>query len=200
MEKPPISFFAMSFVLLFVLVSLIFAVFDLHRFAFVFELGILLVLLTLAALSMLAIYHGRLWGWTIMSALLILILVNLLFIYLITGAFGTSHLTALVFSLIGLGVSLFNLREPQNEQDGMEIEEYEKAKDYYPYIDKMEPIEEPKVEKTFTPGKFVASRKANKFHAPKCDWAKRIGKENQIWFDSEQEAKAKGFEADKCVA
>ena len=151
MENPSVSFFAMSFTLLFVLVSLIFVVFDLHRFAFVLELGILLVLLALAAFAMLVIYYNRLWGWTIMSALLILILIDLLFIYLLAGIFDTAHLTAAVFSLTGLGISLLNLREPEKEQEGKELEEHEKAKDYYPYIDKMEPIEEPKVEKTFTP-------------------------------------------------
>lgn len=199
MEKPPLSFFAMSFILLFVLVSLIFAVFDLHRFAFVFELGILLVLLALFAFAMLAVYSNRLWGWTLMSALLILVLINLLFIYLITGTFETAHLTAVVFSIAALAISLLSLREPRNGHEGKEIEEYEKAKDYYPFIDKMEPVEEPKVEKTFTPGKFVASKKAGKFHAPKCDWAKRIEKENQLWFNSEQDAIASGFKADKCV-
>lgn len=51
----------------------------------------------------------------------------------------------------------------------------------------------------FTPGKYIASKKANKFHSPKCDWAQRIDKENQIWFNSKEEARAKGFEADRCV-
>ena len=111
------------------------------------------------------------------------------------------------------------MRENSKEYYGSEIGESEKVKEYYPYIDKMEPKEEAKAEikqelkkeikeeqkkeahvsKAFTPGKFVASKKANKFHSPKCDWAKRIDKANQIWFNSEQEAKSQGFEADRCV-
>ena len=59
---------------------------------------------------------------------------------------------------------------------------------------------ESKIEKTFVPGKFVASKKANKFHVAKCDWAKRISKANQILFNSEEEAKSQGFEADRCVS
>ena len=59
--------------------------------------------------------------------------------------------------------------------------------------------EEAHFDKLFSPGKYVASRKANKFHAPKCDWAGRIKKENEIWFSSKEDAKQQGFEADECV-
>ena len=100
---------------------------------------------------------------------------------------------------------MFNLRGTQEPHSAGE--QYKKGEEYYPYIEKMEleeqnyrVNEEPKIEKTFTPGKFLASKKANKFHAAKCDWAKRIGKSNQIWFNSREDAEAQGFEADKCVA
>ena len=198
MERPPTSFFAMIFAMLFVVIGFILIVFGIHRFAFVFELGILLMLIFLIAFALLVIYHNKKWGWTILSAVLILLLVDVFFIYLLTGIFDTAYLTTVVFSVIGLGISLISLREPKQKQGGSEIGEYEKAKDYYPFIDKMEP--EAGIEKTFTPGKFIASKKANKFHVPKCDWAKRIGKQNQLWFNSKEEAESKGFEADKCVA
>lgn len=199
MEKPPISFFAMSFAMLFAVISFILVVFDLHRFAFVLELGVLLILIFLIAFSIFVVYRGKRFGWTILGAALVLLLIDVFFIYLITGTFDTAHLTTVVFSLIGIGISIISLREPGEKPEEGEIKEHEKAKDYYPYIDKMEP-EAPNIEKTFIPGKFVASRKANKFHSPKCDWAKKIGTENQVWFNSQEEAESKGFEADKCVA
>ncbi|MDP3764914.1 MAG: hypothetical protein Q8R04_00220 [Nanoarchaeota archaeon] len=202
MEKPSISFFAMGFILLFVLISFIIIVFDLHRFAFVFELMLLMIFIFLIAFAMFVIYHKKKWGWTIIGATLVLLLLNTFFVLLLTKTLETAEITTIFFSVVGLAITLLNLRESSKQSDDTEIEEhYEKAKDYYPYIDKMEPeeIKEPNIEKTFTPGKFIASKKANKFHIAKCDWAKRISKSNQLWFNSEQEAKAHGFEADQCV-
>ena len=55
------------------------------------------------------------------------------------------------------------------------------------------------VKKNFDPGKYVASKKANKYHTAKCDWAMRISKENRIWFNTKEDAELKGFVRDKCV-
>ena len=198
MEKPNISFFAMNFVLLFALVGFILVIFELHRFAFVLELGILLIFLSIFAFAVFVIYKSRKWGWTALSAALMRLMLNIFFIYALTREFETAHATVLFFSLIGIVIAVINLRvTPQKAI----TEVHDKAKDYYPYIDKIEPEEQktPSVEKTFTPGKFIASKKANKFHTAKCDWAKRIGRENQLWFDSEEEAKAQGFQADACI-
>lgn len=192
-----ISFFAINFILLFAVISFILVVFDLHRFAFVLELGMLLVLLFFMGFAVFAVYHNKKWGWTLAGAVLMLLLLNIFFVYLLTKTFGTAHLTATLFSIAGLALCVFTLRG-----SGVVAARTEsKKEDYYPYIDKMEPelAKEPSIEKTFTPGKFVASKKANKFHAAKCDWAKRIGKSNQIWFNSREEAESKGFEADTCI-
>ena len=43
-------------------------------------------------------------------------------------------------------------------------------------------------------GKFVGSIKSDKYHWPWSSSAKRIKPENQIWFDSEAEAKAAGYQ------
>ena len=200
MEKPNISFFAMNFVLLFALVGFILVIFELHRFAFVLELGILLIFLSIFAFAVFVIYKSRKWGWTALSAALILLMINIFFIYALTREFETAHATVLFFSLIGIVIAALNLKGASHETI-IEAEAHDRAKDYHPYIDKMEPEEQkaPSVEKTFTPGKFIASKKASKFHTAKCDWAKRIGRENQLWFDSEEEAKAQGFQADGCV-
>lgn len=221
MEKSSASFLAMNFILLFSVIAFILIVFDLRGIPFVLELGILLIFMLLLAFSMFIIYHNKKWGWTVLGATLVLLLLDLFFIFVFTGAFGTAHTVASFLSVAGLIIALLNMRESPQEYGGGE--ESDKAKEYYPYIDKMEPEEETKAEikqelkkeikeelkegqkkeeyvaKTFAPGKFVASKKAGKFHSPKCDWAKKIDKANRIWFHSEQEAKAQGFEADKCV-
>ncbi len=41
--------------------------------------------------------------------------------------------------------------------------------------------------------KFIGSVNSNKYHWPDCPWAKKIGEQNRIWFDSEQEAKNAGY-------
>lgn len=196
--KLSISFFAINFISLFAVISFILIVFDLHRFAFVLELGILLVLLFFLAFAVFAVYHDKKWGWTLTGAVLLLLLLNTFFIYFLTKTFDTAYMTAALFSIAGLALALFSLRGSGLEAIRVEGE---KLQNYYPYIDKMEPesTKEPNIEKTFIPGKFVASKNANKFHAAKCDWAKRIDKSNQIWFNSREEAELQGFQADTCI-
>ena len=200
MERLNISFLAMVFILLFAVIGFILVVFDLHRFAFVFELMLMLVFIFILAFAMFALYHSRKWGWTVLAAALILLLANLFFIFLLTGMFETPHLTTLFFSVAGIIVALLNLGPYRNYR--ISGEEHEKTNDYYPYIDKMEPVQkaEEAISKTFTPGKYIASKKAAKYHTAKCDWAKRISRENRLWFNSEEEAKSKGFVADECIA
>lgn len=42
-------------------------------------------------------------------------------------------------------------------------------------------------------GKFIGSTESDKFHYPTCRWAEKILKENQIWFNTVEEAKNAGF-------
>lgn len=139
MPRTSISFFIMNFILLFVAISFILIIFDLHRLAFVFELGILLIFILLLIFAMFTIYHNKPWGWTILGATLILLVVNTFFILLLTRTFGTAHITINLFSFVGLIISMLNLRGSGRESDESRLGEYEKVKDYYPYIDKMEP-------------------------------------------------------------
>lgn len=203
MERQSVSFFAMIFILLFAVVGFILVVFDLRGVAFVFMLGLLLAFMFLLAFGMFLAYQNKRKSWGIIGAVLMLMILNVFVIFLLTRRFGISYLVSLVFSAFGLVVSLANVissREPRAEPA---VEDH--GKYYNAYSGKEEPLKAVKseaaatVEKTFTPGKYVASRKANKFHSAKCDWAARISKENRVWFNSREEAQSKGFEADKCV-
>lgn len=49
-------------------------------------------------------------------------------------------------------------------------------------------------------GLFVGSKNSNKYHWPWCAAAKNIKPENQIWFQSETEARAAGYSPSACVA
>ncbi len=60
-------------------------------------------------------------------------------------------------------------------------------------------IETPAAPKAIAPtaktsGTYVASKNGTKFYLPTCSTAKRIKEENKIWFDTEDEARAAGFE------
>ena len=41
--------------------------------------------------------------------------------------------------------------------------------------------------------RLVASKNSDKYHLPRCGGAERISKENQIWFASEEAARAAGY-------
>ena len=49
------------------------------------------------------------------------------------------------------------------------------------------------------PGKYVASKQSNVYHEPKCDWAKKIKKNRQVWFESKEDAWEKGYKSHSCV-
>ena len=207
MPRPSISFFLMNFVLLSAVIGFIIVVFDLNGYAFVFELGILLIFMFLIALSMFFVYHNKNWGWAVLGSTLILTLLNVLFIMLISKEAQVTQITTTFFIVIGLILTAINLKwAGSSSGENKDYEETSNVKDDTHSMDNIEPkeetktgIEEHSIAKTFSPGKFIASKKANKFHSPKCDWAKRISKSNQIWFGSRQDAESKGFEADKCI-
>ena len=47
---------------------------------------------------------------------------------------------------------------------------------------------------------FLGSKNSDKYHLPTCQWAKRIKPENRVCFSSEDEAKSRGYQADKnCI-
>jgi len=206
------SFFVMSFVLLFAVLGFIFVTFDLSGLSFVFGLAILLAFMFFLAFAMFFMYSDKQGSYGVIGGVLILMVLNVLVIFILTGRFGLSHITTLFFSILGMMIVLANVvsqRKGSPQVQKAAPEEGEKY--YYPYSDKIEPVEATgavkvkmaempaSVEKTFVPGKYVASRKANKFHIAKCDWAARISRENQVWFNSREDAQARGFEADRCV-
>ena len=91
----------------------------------------------------------------------------------------------MLFAAIGFVVSVLNIKEEKHEK-------------YRPVEEKKEEEKEEPVYTNFEPGKYVASKTGNSYHIPKCDWAKKIKKGNQVWFNDEKEAKKK-FKAHSCI-
>ncbi len=198
MPKPSMSFFAMDFVLLFAVISFIITIFDLSGFMFVTQIFLLLAFIFLLVFGMYMVYNNKRSGWALLSLTLLFLLLDASFILLMAGKSGAALLSAILFSTAGFVMALLNMVMGAQPYEG-KTEEHENGKEYYPSADETKPEEEPKIEKTFTPGKYIASSKSNKFHVAKCDWAKRVSKENQLWFDSREDAESKGFQADRCV-
>ena len=228
MEKPSISFFLMNFILLFVGISFILIVFDLQGFPFIFELGILLIFLFLLTFGMFSVYNNKKFGWAMVGATLILLLVNTFLILLFRGRFEITHLTPIFFSVLGILVTILNLPEKTKSEE-TKLEEYDKIEHYYPYIDKIEPqeqsietkdlkeelkeeikkeLEEEAIEKkeitikpkkTIAMSKFAASKETKIYHLSKCGWARIMKSRNKIYFNSKRRAEAEGFKAHECV-
>ncbi|MEK6892470.1 MAG: hypothetical protein AABX25_04750, partial [Nanoarchaeota archaeon] len=171
------------------------------------------------------LYHQRKGSWEIIGSVLVVLIFDTLIIALFRRVFSTSYALTTLFAIIGLIIVLFSYLTARKEPEYVE-KQYDKSKYYYPSVSKMESNKESKeeikeelkyevkkevkeelkaeqknaasMEKTFTPGKFIATKKGNKFHQPKCVWANNINKENQVWFNSKVDAIAKGYSEHKC--
>ncbi len=166
--------------LLIVFLGLIKVIFVFKGLGFLLELLALLILLFIAFIALIPAYSGSRGGWGFLSGVFILILLNLLVIYIRTNMSDKLFLGTALFSAIGFVISVANIKKE---------EEYE------------EPVEEEKEKEVYTnfePGKYIASKTGSTYHIPKCDWAQKIKKGNQVWFDDEKEAKKK-FKAHSCV-
>ena len=165
--------FVMYVILLIVFLGLINMIFNLHRFAFIGQFLILLVLLLVAIISAIGINNNFSWAWKLLSLLFVIVFLDLFFVYAISTPKPDLFLPYVVTSVVGFFIALFNV------------------------ISKAKVAEE--VKKTYKPGKYIASKTGSKFHAPKCDWAKKIKKERRLWFPEKKDAQKKGYRKHSCV-
>lgn len=173
------SFFVMSIFLGIVSLGLVNMVFNLNKLFLGLEFIFLLVVLSFTFISMIAVYNGVKWGWVFLSYILGFVLIDILFIYYMRGRPEFFFITT-IFALIGFLISI--VKAQKNEE-----------------VEDIDSPEEEEVSKEFKPGKYVASKRASRYHAPKCDWAKRIKKSNQVWFEDKAEAKKKKYKAHDCI-
>ncbi len=177
------NFFITDIILLIVFLGLIRIIFGFDGFGFLLELLFVVVLLFISFIALIPAYSGSRGGWGFLSGVFFLILLDLLAIYLMANVTGKTFLITALLSAIGFVVSIMNIKKE---------EEIEKAVE--------EPIkEEAPVYTNFEPGKYIASKTGSSYHIPKCDWAKKIKRQNQVWLNSEEEAKKKGFKKHSCL-
>lgn len=181
MGESKVSFFVTDIILLIVFLGLTLITFRFAGMGFLLELLAVVILLFISFISLIPAYSGSRGGWGFLSGVFLFVLLNLLVIYIRTNMFNKTFLGTLLFAAVGFVISVTNIKK--------EEEEYE------------EPVTEEKNETVYTnfePGKYVASKTGSSYHIPKCDWAKKIKKDNQVWFDDEKEAK-KNYKAHSCV-
>ncbi len=159
------------------------------------ELAGLIFLLTLSIIGFWG--YGKAWGERALFFMFWFYLINLMLLWYFKDAL---YLVLLLLALIGLLMGMPKKKCcccpcPKTKGPGS-LEQSPKKKE--------EPAAEAKVTESkpavkHTPGKYVASKRSNVYHAPKCDWAKKIKKERQVWFNSKEEAWEKGYKKHDCV-
>lgn len=144
------------------------------------------LLLIVLALSGFVLYNQP-WGKQAFFFLFLLQLLNVAVLWYVEGKL---FLTLLFLAIIGFLVSLSRKKKLQVKFD---------AEQPSVVFDEPSKKESPKITAAFTPGKYVASARGNRYHEPKCDWAKKIADGRRIWFRGKEEARDKGYKAHGCV-
>jgi predicted membrane protein len=146
------------------------------------EFAQLLVLSVLVALSLIGLITYQTRGQGIIFMTFLLCTIVLVAIWARTGTlFIILSVLAVIGFLTSIPAKAMHVRE---EPHSMIVEE-----DARLAVAKV----------THDPGKFVASSNSNRYHAPKCEWAKKIKKERRTWFNSKEDAWEKGYRAHNCV-
>ena len=147
-------------------------------------------LLFLLLLSVVGFVHYKKWGDRLVFLVFLLYVCNLVLVWYF---YGLLYVVLLLVSLFGFLVSLPAKRSSPPQK-------HESAAVPSPIRDAPKPTEEtPKSKATFSPGKYVASKRSNVYHEPKCEWAKKIQKDRRLWFASREEALNKGYKKHDCV-
>lgn len=174
--KEKLTFFTLTLLSFVVFFGLIRYIFNMHSYIFVLEFLVLMALLILAIISLILIYTNIYVGYLMFAVINVLAFINLLTIYLRKESSTLlymsliSALTAFVLSVVQIG------RKKRKSK-----------------------VAKKPVVTTYTPGKVIASKTSSYYHIPKCDWAKKISKGNEIWYESDAEAKKAGLKAHNCA-
>ena len=167
----------------------------------VVELVVLAFLLMLSVVG-LATYKNS--GNKLLFAVFLLYTGNLLVLW---AVYQSLYLVLFLVSLIGIWLSLPRRAEecgscdvPCEPASSSPPQKVGEAKVVPPKAEaKIEVKETAAVKTKFTPGKYVASKRSNVYHEPKCEWAKKIQKDRQLWFADRKEALNKGYKKHSCV-
>ena len=209
MQKSSGKIIAYSILLGILFIGLIRIILLLPKKILVLEALGLLLLLLLSLIGFIGCSKG--WGERVLFFVFLFYLIN---IVLIRYFLNSLYFVLLFLALVGFLMSLPKRshyhtinrvvnkqkdpysKEPHSEIFDVPVEEVPPQK--MPPQKKMVKKSTAKTTK-FSPGKYVASKRSNIYHEPKCDWAKKIKKDRQVWFNNKEEAWEKGYRAHSCV-
>jgi hypothetical protein len=183
--KNKLSFLTLIVCMFVFFIGLISFVFQMTGWKFYLELIIFLGLLLFALISLILIFADIKAGYTIAAIISAFILIDLLFIYFRLNHMSTLMFASIITTVTGFVVSISSLSQS--------VVKKKKKKEEFVKTQTGDLI------KTYTPGKVVSSKKSGFYHLTTCDWAQKIKKSNQVWWDSEEEAKKGGLQPHLCA-
>jgi len=171
MGDKKLHFFIVDIILLIVFLGLIKLIFSTLRVDFIAELFLVTLAILISFIALLGFYNKKKWSAILLYFVFLFTTLNILLFYY----HGKTLLGTLLLSTLGMLIALAYIRDPEPEIE-------------------FEPVTE-----EFTPGKYIASKSGTTYHAPKCDWALKIKEANQVWLESDAEAKKKGYKKHSCL-
>jgi len=158
---------------------------------FVLEFLLMLFFLIISIVIITGVYNNKNWAWKLAIMYFLVYMINAFYLYMFTLRISSRFSLTTLLSAIGFLMASVSIKG-QPEEEEIEIEPPKKAE--------VKSYSEKKKSKTeFKPGKFVASKTGSVYHAPKCDWAKKIKEKNRLWLKDKTEATSKGYKKHSCV-
>ena len=152
--------------------------------AFDLELLGLFFLLILSLIGLIS--YSKAWGERVLFFVFFFYICNLVLLWLQQGTF---YYILMLVSLIGF----FTAIPGKPDEDFLEGS-FESNFDESSAVVFDQPVELKRAVK-HSPGKYVASKRGKYYHEPKSEWAKKIKKENRVWFKNKEEAWEQGYKA-----
>lgn len=168
------------------------------------HMTIMFVLLLFAAITLFGVYRSSKSSWSVMLFIVLLTIIEVFWVYFLHKVHFVWFVLYIILLLITFGITVIKVVASTDDECD-ECESCENTTHSLPSIEDENAFEEIVAEphsvvlKSNEPGKYVASKTGTTYHAPKCDWAKRIKKQNMVWFDDDKEAKKQGYKRHDCL-
>ena len=152
----------------------------------VFEVLLILIFLLVSLIVLFGSYFDLSWTWKLGSLYFLVYLINVAYLYFRLGSSLLLNSMA-VAAALGFLLSTIGTKSVRKEVEKSRVQVVD-------YQAKKSPVK-----KTHSPGKFIASKDGSVYHAPKCDWAKRIKGRNRVWLKDKTEARQSGYKQHSCL-
>ncbi|HLC81813.1 MAG TPA: hypothetical protein VJH68_04090 [Candidatus Nanoarchaeia archaeon] len=182
---------------LFIYLALLFFLFYGLKTIFTGRIVEIVIISALGFLTLLGFMHWRKPGGERLFLFVSLIfMAYLVYVWSLTGAL---YLTLLFISLVMFLLSFPKKGITTGDDGEPTVSEQPHSVVFEPPKSKDEKSNE-SIVKEFSPGLYLASSQGAVYHAPTCNWAKKVSASRQIWLQTKDDARGKGYEAHSCVS